>query len=179
MKKLISLVVMLLLVGSLYAGNTYEQAVKSQEYGGYVVFSGTVDMTADSIGNFYTNWIDIGNLKGDYGILLVRCSSPNTAVEDVNVYAQFSPTTTTADAMAAFAITGLDQVVNTTLGDTIGVQVGVKKVDWNYRYVSFYFDGQTGNGKCVVSWWFYAKKTEPFYGNQGKDSWINIQKRAN
>jgi len=152
------LVMLFAFIIPVYAGDTYEQTVRRRVFSTGVLFYGTVDMTADSVGSWYTNSMFIGNCNTNNAMIWAICSNV-TGTEDVNVFAQYSQeydgTWVLADSASGKII---DALGTTTKRDTINVIDGVN--DSTYpaaRWLSLKFIGQTSNPLTTVSWYVFLK----------------------
>lgn len=178
MKKImlvICLALLLMFQTLLFAGDTYEQAVSRKVFASGVLYYGTVDMTADSIGNFYTNAMFVGNCNTNNAHIWAVCSNVS-GTEDVNVFAQYSqlPDGTYIDAAQASGKI-IDALSTTTVTDTINVTVGVACTVYpTARWLSLKFDGQTANPLTTVSWYVFLKFDTPI-GSDWVKNWPESQ----
>lgn len=177
MKSFFCLILMVVLVSPIFSGDTFNYPVNKIEGESKVTYWGTVDMSGDSIGNHYTQWMDISELcDGNAYIWGVVVSTVGT--EDVNAYAQYSMNgdSTSQGVTTAYAITGLDAMTITPKIDTVNVQVGVGKVEYKTcRYMRFYFDGQTGNPETSV--WWYCVLTRNTVPERKAKAWVEKSKK--
>ncbi len=141
-----------------FAGDTYEQAVSMKILPTGVVYSGTVDMTADSIGNFYTNAMYIGCCNSNNAMIQAVCSNV-TGTEDVNVFAQYAQTPDGTYVLASEASGSIiDALSTTTINDTINVTTAVGcKVYPTNLWLSLKFDGQASSGLTTITWYVFLK----------------------
>ena len=172
-----SVVTLLLFVAMLspcWAGDTYNQTVSFKIGESYVMYYGTVDMTDDTVGNFYTQACFLHELNHNNAFIYAVCSEAGT--EDVNVTAEYSMDRTTW--LAGTAIDGLDQLGTTSLVDTINVVTGAQQNAYYVgRWIRLKFDGQTGNGDTTVSWWMVFRKNTPYVGSRGEASWYGVMNK--
>jgi hypothetical protein len=160
----------------LFAGDTYNQTVSVKVGESYVMYYGTVDMSDDSTGNFYTQAMFLHDLNLGNGYLWAVCSNPNTGTEDVNVTCQYSMDRTTW--LSDTALDGFDALGTTSVCDTVNVITGTNSTKFRTgRWIRILFDGQTGNTECTVSWWLILPKNEPFLGSKLDKSWYGIENK--
>ncbi|MBC8458851.1 MAG: hypothetical protein H8D67_12730 [Deltaproteobacteria bacterium] len=159
LRKIIFAVLVLALFVSMpaFSGDTYEQTVNREIFPTGVMYWGTVDMTSDSVGNFYTDAMFVGNCNTNNAFIWAYCSEAGT--EDVNVFAQYAQMPDGTYVLAAEASGKIIDALGTTATqDTITVTAGVScKVYPTARWLSLKFDGQTGNPLTTVTWYVFLK----------------------
>ena len=172
------LLLALVVAMSARAGDTDDYAVSVKIGETYVLYYGTVSMVLDSIGNHYTQAMHIQELTQGNAYIWALTSNPNTGTEDVDVTAQYSMDGTTW--LAGSGIDGLTQMGATSVADTVNIITAVRQAAYApAKWTRILFDGQTGNTKCVVSWWMLFRKGEPFRGSGGDRSWYGVQNVTN
>jgi hypothetical protein len=169
MKKL-CVFLLLALVAVAWAGDTYDKAVNTTVVSNdEVIYGGTFTLAAagDSVGNFYTKGMYIGDCNSGWGYLtsLATVSSPGTT-SDWDVYMQYSydlaTWVTSSKVLDALATT----VAQT---DTLNVQVGTIDPKFNsYPYCRIKFDGASTTNHCVnvVNWTLVFKKIQELPGQK-------------
>jgi len=133
--------------------STFNVASHPDEGATYVRYAGTVDMSADSVGTYFTQALFIGDANQGTAVLRAVCSNV-TGTEDVTVYAQFSMDRKNWDDAGA---------IKTSLGTSFAYtdSVGKAQSTW-YKgdlWVRFRIVGNTGNAPTTVSWDLFVPKT--------------------
>lgn len=163
------MILVLCMAPFVFSGDTYDQTVYSIDLGKTIIFYGTVDMSSDTVGNFYTQAIDITDINADHCYVTAVCSEGGT--EDVNALVQYSQDKTTwlNETKNSAAIDGLDAIGTTTKVDTVDVLVGASSTCYkSFRYMCLKFDGQTGNPDITVTWYLVFQKRNDLGKVEGK-----------
>lgn len=137
-------------------GTTYNQAVSVSEGQTSVSYYGTVDMTADTTGTWYTQDMYIADMNESAAY--IRAVASNVAgTEDVNVTVEFSNDRITWDTVGDV----IDNLSTTVKYDTLSTVAGVALAQFKTnRWMRIKFVGQTGNPATTISWYAFLQKNE-------------------
>ena len=155
----------------LFGGDTYNQTVVVWEDDQTVVFSGSVDVSTDTTGNFYTRAMLISDCRYYDAHIVAYTSDIAGETEDVDVFVQYSMDRTNWFLSQNASGKVIDQLTYGTLqADTVNVVADAQdRVYKSMPYMRVKFDGQTGNPHCIIYWFVTLTKTEKGGRNLGSN----------
>lgn len=135
-------------------GTTYNQTVNISEGETTVSYYGTVDMSADTTGTWYTQDMYIGDMN-ESAAYIRAVASDVTGTEDVNVTVEFSNDRLTWDTVGDVIDNLNTSVVYDTLSTVAGTALAQYKAN---RWMRIKFVGQTGNPSTTLTWYAFLQK---------------------
>ena len=128
----------------------YDVPVSVDEGATYASYRGDVDMSADSLGTYYTQAMVFGNIRTNTQLIRLVADDITGGTEDIDVFIEGSVDRKTWDAVS----TAIKTNVSTTVGvDTLNVVQGATPIPLTSAvWIRLKFVGQTGNTKTVVHW---------------------------
>lgn len=164
-KLILLFLVVLLCVVPVFAGTTYNQTVSYTIVPGGVIYHGTIDMTDDTTGVFYTQAFLISfQDRTNYAYLDIVCSDISGETEDVNAWLFYSndEVPTVANGFVGATDKDLDAISTTLVADTATIQEGDPKFK-SAMWCSLKIDGQTGNPHTTVTCHLFVPIKEEYW----------------
>lgn len=169
-RSLAVLIVLLLIVPSFGADNYSDyntNVVNIDESYASIRYYGSIDISSDQTGNFYTQPFKIADCNENYGYLYIVVENDGSA-EDVNVFVEVCDkpngtwVTLTTDS-------DLDALANTAVADTLGIAQGADALKCKtFGWARLKLDGQSGNDGETVNFSAMYRKDSATSDNLGE-----------
>jgi len=152
-----SFLLLMMLTAFAFSATHYNEAVTVTIVPGGVIYSGTIDMTGDSTGTYYTKAFDV-TIQDRTNLAWINVICSNVAgTEDVNGFLFYSnaENPTVANGVIGPTDGDLDAIGTTAKIDTASIQAGSPRFRGS-RWCSVKIIGQSGNPLTTFSWWIFV-----------------------